>query len=373
MNKTKQHVQDFFQHYRPENDTHQLAILQFCAQQHIAFTFDEGPDDRRPVTLDAFRAWFEHYTPERREVITLPDGTVGVVDMTGLDYVRLYVALSEGALETAPRLFPATSIRPATETEVLSLQRALYDRGLAWNDKRCMVCPRVAPVENVRYKISVLGRKIGYGIFREIDAEGRIVMYCVKMGNAPLRCSMHEVLGPASDYQLELLYTKLRETLAEELARSGWHWNGNNRRMEPISYQVETGERYYYLNDVWNIGKSVYRNNNKQHKRFYTQGNYFRDLEEVVAFRNWIFQELGSYVVSRKEGAVYYYLRRNWGIYEERDQNRNKDLKRALVKNYFPSKDQAEKFFLRMQQQRKLSLFEYWSKPKKRRYIRKEK
>lgn len=373
MNKTKQHIQDFFRHYRPENDTHRLAILQFCTQQRIAFAFAEGTDERQPVTLEAFRAWFEHYTPQRRDVITLSDGTVGIVDMAGLDNVRLYVSLSQGVLTTEPHLFSAASMRPASKEETLALQHALYGKGLAWNDRRCTVSPRIVPEENIRYKISVLGRKVGYGIFREIDKEGRLVMYCVKLEEGSLRCSMREVLGPASDYQLEPLYAKLREELTGELMQAGWHWNGINRRMEPVSYRVEAGQEYYYLNDVWSIGKAVYRNN-KQHQRFYTQGNYFRELGEVVAFRNWIQEALKGYTVSRRGGAVYYYLKRNWGVYKETDQDRNKDQKRAFAKNYFPSKDRAEEFFARMQQQRTLSLFEYWSKPKKRRYtVRKEK
>lgn len=73
---------------------------------------------------------------------------------------------------------------------------------------------RECPVPNQR-----IGSEIGYGVFREIDAKGRIVMYCMKLEDGPVRYSLREVVGPAEDYQLEPINVGQREELAKELER----------------------------------------------------------------------------------------------------------------------------------------------------------
>ena len=55
MSKSKSAIHDFFRCYRPKNETHELAIAQFCAQRRFVVSIDATPDKRLPETYDEFR------------------------------------------------------------------------------------------------------------------------------------------------------------------------------------------------------------------------------------------------------------------------------------------------------------------------------
>ena len=238
MSKSKSAIHDFFRCYRPKNETHELAIAQFCAQRRFVVSIDATPDKRLPVTYEEFRQWFETDTPRRGDVVNLVgQGISGIVETVGVNQsVCLYVSIRGDELDVASGCFDYTSLEIADKETVLRLQRALYREGLVWNRWRNRLRPRETPKENVQYQISVLGQKIGYGVFREIDAKGRIVMYCMKLEDGPVRYSLREVVGPAEDYQLEPINVGQREELAKELEKAGVLWNGFYKRIEPVNY-----------------------------------------------------------------------------------------------------------------------------------------
>ncbi|WP_303035513.1 hypothetical protein, partial [Bacteroides acidifaciens] len=168
MSKSKSAIHDFFRCYRPKNETHELAIAQFCAQRRFVVSIDATPDKRLPVTYEEFRQWFETDTPRRGDVVNLVgQGISGIVETVGVNQsVCLYVSIRGDELNAASGCFDYTSLEIADKETVLRLQRALYREGLVWNRWRNRIKPREVPKENVQYQISVLGRKIGYGVFR---------------------------------------------------------------------------------------------------------------------------------------------------------------------------------------------------------------
>lgn len=169
MSKSKSAIHDFFRCYRPKNETHELAIAQFCAQRRFVVSIDATPDKRLPVTYEEFRQWFETDTPRRGDVVNLVgQGISGIVETVGVNQsVCLYVSIRGDELDVASGCFDYTSLEIADKETVLRLQRALYREGLVWNRWRNRLRPRETPKENVQYQISVLGQKIGYGVFRK--------------------------------------------------------------------------------------------------------------------------------------------------------------------------------------------------------------
>lgn len=363
MSKNRLMIQDFFRCYRPEDETHELAIYQFCAKRRFTLKIDGTPDERKPVTYQLFKKWFEDEVPDRGDVIVLPEeGIIGIIKMVGVNHtVGLFVSFQNGKLNTEPECYHYTSLRLAKEEEVLQLQRAFNENGFAWNGWRSKVKQREEPVENVQYQISVLGQKVGYGVFREIDAEDRIVMYCVKPEGQPVRYSLREVIGPVSDYQLEKINVCQRENLSEELSKAGMFWNGFFKRMEPIGYQLAPGLSYYYLNEFWEICRAPEQGKAKSLK-YYNHGNYFRERKEIETLRMYLQEELSNHSFMRTEGKEYYYLKEFWKVCKTEDKGKPKDMKRAAKKNYFTSEKEALKVCCLLQERRN-ELFAQYSLP----------
>lgn len=359
MNKNKVAIVNFFRYYRPENETHELAICQFCAKRHFSLTINGNEDGRFPVTYEEFKQWFEGEAPERGDVVVLPDqGVTGIVELSGIEQrVRLYASLHDGELCTESKEYDYKVLCQAQEEDRLKLQHAFYERGLSWNPWRSKIKPREIPVENVQYQISLLDRKIGYGVFREIDAEGRVVMYCVKLEGEPIRYSLHEVIGFEKDYQLDKINVCQRGKLAEELADAGVLWNGFFKRIEPINY-VSSGSEYYYLNEFWEIYKG--REQGKpRNVKYFNQGNYFREKKSIESLRSHLLEWLKDYVPQRTEGKEYYYLKEFWKVCKTLDKGRSKDLKRAKYKNYFHTEEEALETISLLQEKRNEQLSQY--------------
>lgn len=360
MSKNRLAIQDFFRYYRPEDETHELAICQFCAKRRFTVKIDGTRDDRKPVTYQLFKEWFEAETPKRGDVVTIPeDGIIGIFEMTGVNQsVSLFVSFRDGKLKSKPECYHYLSLKLANEDEILQLQRAFNENRLAWNGWRSKVKPAEKLIENVQYQISVLGRKIGYGVFREIDAERRIVMYCVKLEEQPIRYSLKEVIGPLSDYQLEKINVGQRENLSAELAKAGMIWNGFFKRIEPIDYQLSPGLEYYYLNEYWEICKAREQGKPRSLKCF-NHGNYFREKQEVEILELYLKKQHSNYSFEPAKGEVYYYLKECWKVCKSENKGKSKDIKRIAKGNSFPSEKSAIEFSLLLQQKRNEIFVQY--------------
>ena len=346
MSKSKPAIHDFFRCYRPKNETHELAIAQFCAQRRFVVSIDATPDKRLPVTYEEFRQWFETDTPRRGDVVNLVgQGISGIVETVGVNQsVCLYVSIRGDELDVASGCFDYTSLEIADKETVLRLQRALYREGLVWNRWRNRLRPRETPKENVQYQISVLGQKIGYGVFREIDAKGRIVMYCMKLEDGPVRYSLREVVGPAE--------------LAKELGKAGVLWNGFYKRIEPVNYLAPAGKGYYYLDEFWEVCRTIEQGKTKGAK-YFNNGNYSRYREPMEELRRYLLNELGVGPVSRSEESVYYYLKEVWKVCRTTDKGRRRDIKRARSGNYSTDEASIRELALQLQEKRKEQLSRY--------------
>lgn len=363
MSKNRLAIINFFRYYRPENETHELAISQFCAKRRFSLSIDGNKDGRLPVTYDKFKQWFEEEAPERGDVVVLPDkGVTGIVELSGVDQrIRLYASLHEGELCTASREFDYKVLCQAQEEDRLKLQHALHDSGLSWNPWRSKIKKQEIPVENVQYQISMLDRKIGYGVFREIDAQGQIVMYCVKLEGEPVRYSLYEVIGSQRDYQLDKINVSQREKLSEELAVAGVAWNGFFKRIEPVGYVGDPGSEYYYLNEFWEVCKSREQGKTKS-IRYFNQGNYFRERKSIDALKGYLLKVLDDRLVERVAEKEYYYLKEFWKVHKTLDKGRSKDLKRAKHRNYFQTEEEAQGIVSLLQQKRNEQLSQYSKK-----------
>lgn len=195
-------------------------------------------------------------------------------------------------------------------------------------------------------------------MFREIDAKGRIVMYCMKLEDGPVRYSLREVVGPAEDYQLEPINVGQREELAKELEKAGVLWNGFYKRIEPVNYLAPAGKGYYYLDEFWEVCRTIEQGKTKGAK-YFNNGNYSRYREPMEELRRYLLNELGVGPVSRSEESVYYYLKEFWKVCRTTDKGRRRDIKRARSGNYSTDEASIRELALQLQEKRKEQLSRY--------------
>jgi hypothetical protein len=279
--KDKRQISAFMKTVKPRELKDALAIEAYLAHGGIYIKFNPVRDSETLISFEEFTAWFEEDLPLKGDAIIFGENhTAGIVLEAGLDTFTLGVTLSGQDFSSTPVKIPRTVFRRAEGEELFRLQRELNRRNLAWNAFGNKITGRLEPLNNLQLRVSLLGKRIALGVFREINEKGEIVMYCLKENDKPVRYSLYEVAGPASDYQLEPVNVIERRTLASELEAVGKVWNGHAKRIEPLEFRSQKGEMYYYIDDYWEIVATRDNFRPKDRKKLKC-GNYFRTREEA--------------------------------------------------------------------------------------------
>lgn len=288
MMKNKNQIISFIKTVRAEDEINKMAILGYCQNMlGIKVSFSEENKDFPVISLEGFKSWIEKAAFQRGDVVVNKEnGGIGIVDSVEYRNLSLVAFVDKaGVLHEGKQSVALADCRKAAQDEMTGLQRLLNRKGLGWNRRQNSLYKQdYVPKENHQVRLSIMGRKMGLGVFKEIDADGRLVMYCVKMtGEAP-RYSLHEIIGPAEDYQLNQISTYERDILTEELKKSGISWNGHLKRLESVCIRADKGNAYHYLNDLFEIVTKPDDYQSRDTKRW-RAGNYFTQLEEIEAVR----------------------------------------------------------------------------------------
>ncbi|MDR1716508.1 MAG: hypothetical protein LBS20_11755 [Prevotella sp.] len=290
----------------PHENKDELAIEAFLARQGIYIKIPpvkEGDDkNKKFITFEQFEEWFEKELPSPGEIIVM-NGLLGVVKGTKADLIILGAYLDE-EMNFTPKdtELPIMSFRKAGKEEKIKLQRAFNRNNLSWNQYHNRIYESVRAQNNLQLRISLLGEKLGIGVFKEINEKGEIVMYCIKENEAPIRYSLHEIIGAADDFQIEPMNNADRKKLASDLEKAGKVWNGHAKRIEPNDFRSVAGSTYHYIDDYLEIRTAIDNYKPKDHKRF-RSGNYFRSFTNAEAILNLII-ETRNIQLSQDSGAI---------------------------------------------------------------------
>lgn len=288
--KTKNQIIAFLRTVRATEEVHGMAIMGYCKSVlGIQVDFNKNMEDRNlpDIKLEDFKKWLEEDTFYRGMVIYSPhDSIVGIIGTVSYQTISLSVSLDRaGHLLQEPISLRREDCREAAKREKLRLQHKLNDMGLGWNRRKLAIFVSDYTLkDNQQVRLSVLGEKMGLGVFKEVDEDGQLVMYCVKMENQPARYSMHEVVGSVKDFQVEPISTYERRIFSEELKKCGVAWNGHLKTIDYVQIRVETGGTYYYLNDLFEITPCVDKYRSRDTKRW-KAGNYFTRTDCAERFR----------------------------------------------------------------------------------------
>lgn len=200
--KSSQHVHSFLSSARGNGEIDELAIIQYCARFGVKAEFSNMEKEPRKITFEQFKEWFSYDFPQKNDVIVFNETSViGIVEKCGYNSFVTGVSLSpDGELDISPVEFTEplrVAFRSATENEMVRMQKAFNKAGLAWNKKFGKLASGFVPTDNSLIRISLLTKRVGIGVFKEVDTDGNIIMYCVKMEDEPLRHSLCENIGKA--------------------------------------------------------------------------------------------------------------------------------------------------------------------------------
>lgn len=287
--KTKNQIIAFLRTVKPKDEVHGMAIMGYCNNVlSVQVDFNKNMENRNlpDIGLEDFKNWLEEDTLCCGMVIYSPHGIVGIIETVDYQTISLSVSLDRtGHLLQESISLAREGCREATKNEKLKLQHKLNEMGLGWNRrKQAIFKSDYVLKDNQQIRLSLLGQKLGVGVFKEVDESGQLVMYCVKMEKQPARYSKHEIVGAVKDFQVEPISSYERRIFSEELKKCGISWNGHLKTIDYVSIRVAMGETYYYLNDLFEIASCVDKYRSRDTKRWKV-GNYFTRQDCAERFR----------------------------------------------------------------------------------------
>lgn len=215
---------------------------------------------------------------------TSETGVVGGFSGGCLSVPFRLTACGELCLEEVVML--AEDCREATMEEKIALQRLLNGRHLVWDRRKGKLLKSdYIPRAGQQVKLSILDGHVIWGAFKEIDPQGRVVMYCLMDEEERTRYSLHETVGNVRDFQVTPIGTSARGRFAEALRREGFVWNGRLQRLEPLETYANRGGKYYYLDECWEIRESRDDGKPGDRKRL-DCGNYFLERARAEQVRD---------------------------------------------------------------------------------------
>lgn len=294
MDMNKRQIEEFINTVQPENELNELAIAYYCRSfLGVRAVFKKDNADLPKITLEQFKQYVHEGVFHSGDVVfDEAQGGMGIVHSANFKTLSLVAYVDkDGTFSEMPVEAERANCRAATKEEMFEIQRQLYKAGLRWNKRKCTLSrQQYIPQENQQVRLSVLGKKMGLGVFKKIDADSRIVMYCVKMEDEDARYSLHDVVGKVEDYQIDLISTYERNIFTEQLKQAGVVWNGHLKQIKLINHRVDKGETYYYLDDIFKIASTTDKYTARDTKRL-VAGNYFTTPDKADRLLKAVFRE----------------------------------------------------------------------------------
>ena len=316
MDMNKRQIEEFINTVQPENELNELAITYYCRTfLGVRAVFKKDNADLPKINLEQFKQYVHEGIFHSGDVVfDETQGGMGIVHSANFKTLSLVAYVDkDGAFSEMPVEAERVNCRIATKEEMFEIQRRLYKAGLGWNKRKCTLFKqKYIPQENQQVRLSALGKKMGLGVFKEIDADGRIIMYCVKMEDEDARYSLHDVVGKAEDYQIDLISTYERNIFTEQLKQAGVIWNGHLKQIKLINHRVDKGETYYYLDDIFEIVPATDKYTARDTKRL-VAGNYFTSPDKADRLLKAVFRETARGVDKMRESKDITKRKRNGG------------------------------------------------------------
>lgn len=246
------------------------------------------------------------------EVALYNDSTV-MLGICTIDTATIIGELSNDTVNIASKSVKSSELSKATEEDAEAFYKALYASSLQFDQANLTLVKKYipSPNEKVIFYNSDFSQ-CGTGVIRSVDeATGDVEMYCYYLyppANA-VGYSMHEkgIANLVTHIFEPMLEDDKRPSkmngvsclrrLNSELGKKGKVWKDKIKRIEPVSYELESDNDYWFINDEFKVEQKKEKGTPTSHFR-YLAGNYFVTKESAEIMREKIVELINSNLAS---------------------------------------------------------------------------
>lgn len=241
--------------------------------------------------------------------IALYNGSVVILGMCTIDTATIIGKLLNGAINPSSESVKSSELSKATEEDIKAFYEALYASSLQFDQASLTLVNKYipAPNEKVIFYNSDFSQ-CGTGVIRDIDeATGDVEMYCYYLyppankvgysmhekGIANLVTHIFEPMLEDDKRSSKMNGVSCLRRLNSELGKKGKVWKDKIKRIEPVSYELEPGKDYWFINDEFKVEQKKEKGTPTSHFR-YLAGNYFVTKESAETMREKIMELVNS-------------------------------------------------------------------------------
>lgn len=266
------------------------AIIAYCqknfSQKIKASKPSFDPDSSEAIGIDEFGKW-------RKEGFGAGDFVwfedyIGIVWHNSPHFVTVCVKIKDGKCELVKESVPVEDVIRANEIEELEARKTMISSGYDFNLKGNCIIEKFVPAGGSYVEFSNYSQNFhGIGVLCCINDFKEVVMYCyLTFGeNEELQYGREQIIGKLEEFSFSPFRSSeyQRRKLEGAFNRIGKTWNHAQKRAEPIGYEMEKGDTYFFIDDRMSVKPHPEDKTFTSHKR-YLSGNYFRTSEEAYAF-----------------------------------------------------------------------------------------
>ena len=210
---------------------------------------------------------------------------IGLVQDSNIEDVKICLRIDRNGPNFDSITIPIQDITHADENALKRINHVLDEMGKEFGNPFFVITDKFIPGSGslVCVQDHQTG-KDGYGVVRQIQKTGEIIMYCYCYKGKTVKFNMHEYLGHINDFSFTSFKPTdyPRKALETELNKAGKSWNHYLKRIEPLNMRVGLNERYWYITDKMQVTSDIEKNKATSNKR-YLAGNYFKREADAVA------------------------------------------------------------------------------------------
>lgn len=245
--------------------------------------------------------------------IALYNGSTVMLGMCTIDTAIIIGELSNGAVNITSKSVKSSELSKATEEDTEAFYKALYASSLQFDQASLTLVNKYipSPNEKVIFYNSDFSQ-CGTGVIKNIDeTTGDIEMYCYYLyppantvgysmhekGIANLVTHIFEPMLEDDKRPSKMNGVSCLRRLNSELGKKGKVWKDKIKRIEPVSYELEPGQDYWFINDEFKVEQKKEKGTPTSHFR-YLAGNYFVTKESAETMREKIVELVNSNLAS---------------------------------------------------------------------------
>jgi hypothetical protein len=280
MGKSEFQIKSFLERHEFKSEMDWKIISAFCKIE-LNLNLEQSPKiSANGINSLSFSEWYENGFGSG-DIAWLNEKLV-IVGACDLNMAKVEGTLIDDKISCKRSDAKIAELSKASEEDIFLFNQAMMRNNLQYGENNQLVIKRYIPTINVRVSFHKAGVR-GIGVIRSVSQEdNRFELYCYHIYQTrETRYSMHEKVGPLSEYTFDLMTITERRRLENRLRKVGKSWNDKMHRIEPVEPKAKKGEKYWYISDKMKMENSTEEGKPTSHFR-YLAGNYFLSPEDCL-------------------------------------------------------------------------------------------